>query len=51
MRVYERSESAGFEERSGDVVAEVPEAEGGTAKVLQSSVNGFVWSVTFLSFG
>ena len=45
MRVYERSESAGFEERSGDVVREVPEAEGGTAKVLQPAVDGLRWAV------
>ena len=35
------SESAGFEQGSGDVVGEVAEAEGGAAEVFEASVDGF----------
>ena len=34
------SESAGFQECSGDVVGEVAEAEGGAAEVLEPAVDG-----------
>ena len=39
------SESAGFQECSGDVVGEVAEAEGGAAEVLEAPVDGFGGSV------
>ena len=35
------SESAGLEQGSGDVVGEVPEAEGGSAEVFESAVDRF----------
>ena len=35
------SESSGFEQRSGDVVGEVPETEGGTAEVFEAAVDRF----------
>jgi hypothetical protein len=39
MRVYSGSEASGLEEGSGDVVGEVPEAEGGPPEVLEPAVD------------
>ena len=39
-RQYDDYGSAGFQQRSGDVVAQVPEPQGGAAQVLQSAVDG-----------
>lgn len=39
MRVYSRSEAAGVQWRSGDVVGQVAEAEGGAAEMFESAAN------------
>ena len=39
------SESAGFEQTPRDIVREVPEAQGGAAEVLETSVDRFGWAV------
>lgn len=39
------SESTGFKQAPGDVVGEVPEAQGGAAEVLEAPVDRFGWAV------